>query len=79
LVFGALIVVWLTQDADVRHVAELPLFLASAAVLLIPLFAASLAHLTGLEWGPLFMLPLFVIAVKSGFAGRPSVKQVAAQ
>ena len=49
---------------------ELPLFLANASLLLIPLFAASLALLTGLAFGPLFILPLFVIALKSGVAKR---------
>ena len=70
LVFGALVVVWLGQDADVRRIPELPLFLANAALLLIPLFTASLARLTGLALGPLFILPLFLIAVKSGLAKR---------
>jgi hypothetical protein len=66
LVFGALIVVWLGQDAEVRRVAEFPLFLGNAALLLMPLFAASLAHLTGLAFGPLFIVPLFIIAVQRG-------------
>jgi hypothetical protein len=79
LVFGALIVVWLGQDAVVRHIPEFPLFVANAALLLIPLFAASLAHLTGLELGPLFILPLFVIAVKCALAGPPSVKPLGAE
>ncbi len=70
LVFGALVVVWLGQDADVRRTPELPLFLANASLLLIPLFAASLARLTGLALGPLFILPLFLIALKSGLAKR---------
>jgi hypothetical protein len=58
---------------------ELPLFLANAALLLIPLFAASLARLTGLELGPLFILPLFVIALKCGLtARRPGADALAA-
>jgi arabinofuranan 3-O-arabinosyltransferase len=72
LVFGALIVVWLQRETAIRHFPEFPLFLANASILLIPLFAASLAHLTGLELGPLFFLPLFIIAVKCGVARRPS-------
>jgi Glycosyltransferase family 87 len=68
LVFGALIVIWLSQDAGVLRTPALPLFLANASLLLIPFFAASLAHLTGLALGPLFILPLFVIAVKFGLA-----------
>lgn len=71
LVFGALVVVWLMQDDGVAQMGELPLFLASAALLLLPLFAASLANLTGLEFGPLFILPLFIIAVRSGLKRRP--------
>ena len=79
LVFGALVVAWLWQDEDVRHIPDRALFLASAAVFLFPLFAASLALATGLEGGPLFILPLFVIAVKCGLASRPSVKLAAAE
>lgn len=74
LVFGALVVVWLWQDADVRRIAEFPLFVANASILLVPLFAASLAHLTGLAFGPLFILPAFVIALKCGLAKRQSVQ-----
>lgn len=79
LVFGALIVVWLWQDADVQRAPEFLLFLANAALLLIPLFAASLALLTGLEFGPLFILPLFVIAVRCGLAKRRPGALAAAQ
>jgi arabinofuranan 3-O-arabinosyltransferase len=75
LVFGALIVVWLAQEPDVKRVPELPLFLANAALLLISLFAAPLALATGLEWGPLCILPLFVIAVRCGFNRPPLLKQ----
>jgi len=70
LVFGALIVVWMAQEVEIQRMPELPLFLANAALLLTPLFAASLARLTGLEFGPLFILPLFVIALKCGLAAR---------
>jgi hypothetical protein len=73
LVFGALVVAWLAQDADVQRLPAWPLFLANAALLLIPLFGAALANLTGLEFGPLFILPAFVIAVRCGLGRRPSV------
>ena len=79
LVFGALIVVWLWQDTDVRRVPELSLFLANAALLLIPLFGASLARMTGLEFGPLFILPLFVIAVRCGLGKRQPVAMPVAE
>jgi hypothetical protein len=79
LVFGALVVVWLGQDAGIRRTPEFPLFVANASILLLPMFAAALTHLTGLELGPLFILPLFVIAVKCGLASRRSVKLAAAE
>lgn len=70
MVFGALVVAWLWQDEALRRAMEAPLFYACAALLLGPLFGASLAHLTGLEFGPLFVLPLFLIAAMRGFAER---------
>ena len=79
LVFGALVVAWLMQDDVVRRVAHWPLFLANAALLLVPLFGASLANLTGLEFGPLFIAPLFVIAVRCGLAARPAAALAAAE
>ncbi len=78
MVFGALVVAWLWQDEELRRMAEFPLFLACAAVLLIPLFAASLALATGLEWGPLFIAPLFVMTVKCGLAKRPPIPRAVA-
>ena len=77
MVFGALVVAWLWQDEAVRRMPEFPLFLACAAVLLIPLFAASLALATGLEWGPFFIAPLFVMTVRCGLA-RQAVASTAA-
>jgi hypothetical protein len=65
LVFGALVVAWLWHDPDVRRLPEPVLLSASAALLLIPAFAGSLALATGFDFGPLAILPLFVIAAKS--------------
>jgi arabinofuranan 3-O-arabinosyltransferase len=78
LVFGALVVAWLSQDADVRRLPDLPVFLANAALLLIPLLAAPLARFTGLALGPLFILPLFAIAAGTGLAGGRRLKLAAA-
>jgi len=72
LVFGALVVVWLGQDHDVQRMPDWVRFLASASLLLLPLLAAPLAHLTGLVFGPLFILPPFVIALTCGLAKRQS-------
>jgi arabinofuranan 3-O-arabinosyltransferase len=70
MVFGALVVAWLWSEETVRQAFDVTLFWACGAILLMPLFAAWLAVHTGLEWGPLFILPLFVIVVKCGLA-RP--------
>jgi hypothetical protein len=79
LVFSALVVAWLWQDDDMRRMPEFALFLASAALLLIPLFAASLALATGVEWGPLFVAPLFVMTVKCGLAERSALAPAPAE
>jgi hypothetical protein len=77
LVFGALTVAWLAQDQGSLPNADRRQFLANASLLLIPLFAAPLAKLTGLVLGPLFILPSFAIAVRRGLAERPSVNRAA--
>lgn len=65
LVFGTLIVVWLMQDAELAQTHRSSLFLACAALIVIPLLSAPLARLTGLQLAPLFILPLFVVVTKS--------------
>ncbi len=74
LVFGTLVVTWLGQEAAVGRSAEFSFLFASASILLVPLFAAMLAHLTGLAFGPLFILPIFAMALKSGLGQRQSAK-----
>lgn len=69
LVFGALVVAWLWQQPVEVYPSERALHVASALFLVLPLVAAGLAHLTHLTYGPLFILPLFVIAVRAAFAG----------
>jgi arabinofuranan 3-O-arabinosyltransferase len=68
LVFSALVVVWLEQDPDVQRRPEWVRFVGNVSLLLLPLLASPLAHLTGLAFGPLFILPLFVIALRCGLA-----------
>ena len=69
MVFGALVVVWLWQDADVRaQIPESPLFLASAALLVIPLFSSAVGKVTDLQFGTLSFIPLFFIAAKCALA-----------
>lgn len=70
LVFGALVVAWLWQQPVEVYPSERALQITSALFLVLPLAAAALAHLTHLAWGPLFILPLFVLALRAAFAGR---------
>jgi hypothetical protein len=64
LVFGALIVVWLWYAPVATFERALPI--AAGLLLILPLVAAALGHLTGLALGPLFIAPIFVIAVWMG-------------
>jgi arabinofuranan 3-O-arabinosyltransferase len=70
LVFGVLVVAWLWQQPIERYPSERALQIAAALFLVLPLVAAPLAHLTLLTYGPLFVLPLFALAVRAGFAGH---------
>jgi hypothetical protein len=70
LVFGAVVVAWLWQQPVETDASERALQIACGLLLLLPLVAAALAHMTGLAFGPLFILPAFVIAVQAAFAGR---------
>ena len=70
LVFGAMVVAWLWQPPVETYASERALQIACGLLLLLPLVAAALAHLTGLAFGPLFILPAFVIAVQAAFARR---------
>jgi hypothetical protein len=70
MVFGALVVAWLWQLPAEVYPSERALQIASALFLILPLVEAALAHLTHLSYGPLFMLPLFVLAVRAAFVPR---------
>ena len=74
LVFGVLIVAWLwhAPAAD----GERALLLSSGLLLLLPLLAAALAHMTGLALGPLFIAPIFVVAVRMGLGAELSKRTV---
>ena len=64
LVFGALIVAWLWHAPVSADERALPV--ACGLLLILPLAAAALAHATGLALGPLFIAPIFIIAVRMG-------------
>ena len=76
LVFGALAVAWLWQQPLEVYPSERALQVASALFLILPLVAAALAHLTHLSYGPLFILPLFVLAVRAAFVAREHIAAV---
>src|SRR3984957_7008220 len=74
LVFGALAVAWIWQASTASATApadnsERALIYSSGLFLLLPLFAASLAHMTGLSFGPLFIVPIFVVTLQMGLHG----------
>jgi arabinofuranan 3-O-arabinosyltransferase len=69
LVFGALVVAWLWQ-CPVPHASGRVLQISAGLLLLLPLAAAALAQLTGLALGPLFIAPLFVVALQMSFGAR---------
>ena len=63
LVLGAMAAAWLWQIPVVEK-TERALQASAGLFLLLPLVAAALAHLTGLALGPLFILPLLVVALQ---------------
>jgi hypothetical protein len=73
LVFGALVVAWLWQQPLARYPSERALQVCCAVFLVLPLVAAALAHMTHLTYGPLFILPLFALALRAAFVAREPV------
>ena len=61
LVLGAFIAVWLLQlDPEWTPATRL----ACASILLMPLLASPLAKLTGLAFGPMFVVPALIVAAR---------------
>jgi hypothetical protein len=75
LVLGALAVAWLWQQPLAATQSETPLQIAAGLFLLLPVFAATFAHFTGLSFGPLFIMPIFVLAMQ--FWSRKTVRVTA--
>jgi arabinofuranan 3-O-arabinosyltransferase len=74
LVFGALAVAWIWQASTASATAvadnsERALIYSLGLFLLLPLFAAALAHMTGLSFGPLFIVPIFVVTLQMTLRG----------
>lgn len=70
LVFGAMVVAWLWY-APVQ-VSDRSLLVSAGLFLMLPLAAAALARMTGLVFGPLFILPIFVLALRMSFSAQAS-------
>ena len=70
LVVGAFVVAWLMEQAEERPELLRQAFLGSALIFLMPLLTSPLAHLTGFSFGPVFIVPVFVIALRMAFAQR---------
>jgi len=70
LVLGAFVAVWL-MNLDTESTAATRL--ACASILLMPLLAVPLAKLTGLAFGPLFVVPALIPTTRALFATRASV------
>jgi hypothetical protein len=60
LVLGTFIAVWLVQGAAGPRAR-----IASATILLMPLFASPLAKLTGISFAPLFVLPALTVTARA--------------
>jgi arabinofuranan 3-O-arabinosyltransferase len=64
IVVGAFVVVWLMATSQAAPHLRKPAFIASALILVLPLFASILANATGIALGALFMIPAFVLAAR---------------
>jgi hypothetical protein len=72
MVIGVFVVVWLAELYP-RVAMPRPALIGAALILLLPFVASLLAHLTGFEFGPLFIAPAFVLAAaRSLFIARPA-------
>jgi len=78
LVFGAIVVAWLWQQPAETQASERALQISCGLWLALPLVAAALAHMTGLSFGPLFVLPLFAVALQMSRGAQPVVLTTAA-
>ena len=70
LVVGVFVVVWLTRPESLAYYSERAALIASGLVLIVPLFASLLTNATGFAFGPLFLLPAFVLTARAAWAER---------
>jgi hypothetical protein len=74
LVFCVIAVAWLWQQPVDSVRSERALLIASGSLLLLPLVAAALFHLSGeIAFGTLFILPAFAVALHMAFGAQPAI------
>jgi len=71
LVVGAFVALWLAELYP-EGMAR-PALLAAGLILLAPLAASPLANLTGYEFGPLLIAPVFVIVLRAALPRAPAL------
>jgi len=67
LVIGAFVVLWLHE---LYAGLPRPVLISAGLILILPFVAAALANLTGFAFGPLFILPAFILAAGAGLRSR---------
>jgi hypothetical protein len=77
LVVGTFVVVWLTRPESLACYSERAALIASGLVLIMPLAASLLTNTTGFAFGPLFLLPAFVLTARAAWAERSVVRTTA--
>ena len=65
LVLGVFAVVWLMRPEMLAHYSERAALIACGLILTLPLLASALGNMTGLAFGPLFLLPAFILTARA--------------
>jgi hypothetical protein len=66
LVVGAFVAVWLVDLYPAEEIPK-PIQIGAGLILLVAFVASALAKHTGYEFGPLFIVPVFLIAMQAAF------------
>jgi arabinofuranan 3-O-arabinosyltransferase len=77
LVVGTFVAVWLTRPESLAYYSERSALIASGLILIMPLFSSLLTNTTGFAFGPLFLLPAFVLVARAAWAERSLVRAAA--
>ena len=70
LVLGAFAVVWLTRPEMLAHYSERIALIACGLIFTVPLLASALGNMTGLAFGPLFLLPAFILTARAALGDQ---------